>query len=272
MNGQLIDNMPDADYRAAAGLAFSKLVRIDQSPAHTTVSRKVTKAMDIGRIAHVCILECARFDSTYAPEPRGDKRTTAWKDAKKAAQEQSPNAELLPADDHDALICMRRAVYANANLQRILSAPHMTEASMFWTDQTTGLALKGRADWLSRRGVLIDLKTTEDASVEAFERSLATWDYFGQLAYYADGATACGIDVQHCLLIAVEKEQPFGVAVYQIDDSALDAGRAMNRWRLTRYAQCVKDNSWPGYPAHIQTIGLPAWKLKQIEHMKGVCG
>jgi len=272
MNGQLIDNMPDADYRAAAGLAFSKLVRIDQSPAHTLVKRKATTAMDFGRAAHVCILEPTRFVGLYAPAPRVDRRTKAGKDAYEAARQQTPNAELLPEDDYETLIAMRKGVYANANLQRILAAPHMTEASMFWTDQTTGLALKGRADWLSRRGVLIDLKTTEDASVEAFERSLATWDYFGQLAYYADGATACGIDVQHCLLIAVEKEQPFGVAVYQIDDSALDAGRAMNRWRLTRYAQCVKDNSWPGYPAHIQTIGLPAWKLKQIEHMKGVCG
>ena len=266
---RLIESMPEAEYRAAAGVPFSQLHRIDRSPAHTLVRVTPTAAMELGSAAHVAILEPERFDALYAACPRVDRRTKAGKAEAEAFEAANAGKRIIDAADHANVLRMREAVYANPMLARYLRAPHVTEASMFWTDELTGLALKGRADWISRRGVLLDLKTSDDASVERFERSMATYHYHAQLAYYADGLAACGVPVSVVLIVAVEKEPPYGVAVYAIDEQSLDAGRIENRQRLKRWAECEKAGQWPGYPPHVQTITLPMWKLKQVSLMNG---
>jgi exodeoxyribonuclease VIII len=136
----------------------------------------------------------------------------------------------------------------------------VTEHCYFWRDAETGLECKARPDYLRADNIYIDLKTTDDASHEEFSRSVAKWAYFRQAAFYTDGLKAAtGRDLAGCVLIAVEKEPPYGVAVYVLDDTAIEFGRLKYKQALYTIAECRKRNEWPGYPTETQTIVLPGW-------------
>lgn len=156
---------------------------------------------------------------------------------------------------------------------------------------------------LKLQNVVVDLKTTEDASPEGFARSIANWRYDLQHPYYLDGLreairqsgltempagnaelSAYWIDQQtgvlcrcrpdfwrgepkHFVFIAVEKRPPYAVGVYVLDDESVDLGRAQYRADLNRYAACVEADYWPGYGDRVQTISVPAWHANKNAHL-----
>ena len=79
----------------------------------------------------------------------------------------------------------------------------------------TGLQCKCRPDWISADGgILVDLKTTEDASPREFQRSIAKWRYHVQAGWYMAGIEAAyGTRPSGFIFIAVEKKPPFAVGV-----------------------------------------------------------
>jgi exodeoxyribonuclease VIII len=120
----------------------------------------------------------------------------------------------------------------------------------------------------------VDLKTTEDASPEAFAKSIANWSYDTQDAFYTDGVLAAtGKPLKAFVFLVVEKSarvvegQPLGVAVYQLDEAGRELGRAKYREDLGIYAQCVKTGIWPCYGDKLKTISLPQWHMNKNAHL-----
>jgi exodeoxyribonuclease VIII len=107
-----------------------------------------------------------------------------------------------------------------------------------------------------------DLKTTEDASPAAFARSVATYRYHVQAAFYLDGLRACDAQIDAFAFVAVEKTPPYLVAVYSADEICLARGREEYRADLLTFAECLRTDCWPGYPPFVQPLSLPAWALK----------
>jgi hypothetical protein len=134
------------------------------------------------------------------------------------------------------------------------------QPSLFWEDDT-GLTLKGRPDAITDTA-LIDLKSTENAAPEAFERILHAGRYHWQAAMYRDGLEALGQEIDECVLIVVERDPPHRVEVYRLDDSALELGRDEYCAQLRAYADCLKHDCWPLSTGSVQPIGVPAWAWK----------
>ena len=62
------------------------------------------------------------------------------------------------------------------------------EQTVTWVDKDSGAQCKCRADLIMRdRGVLSDLKSVQDASVEGFAQGIANYRWHRQAAFYADG-------------------------------------------------------------------------------------
>ena len=153
-----------------------------------------------------------------------------------------------------------------------LSSPGEAELSAYWVDPETDLHLRCRPDWWRADGIVVDLKTTEDASREAFERSVLNYRYHVQAAFYLDGL-AHAIDQspdplpvptpREFVFLCVEKKPPHAVAVYRLDSETLELGRREYRRDLATLAQCIQADRWPGYGDAVQILGLPDWYVRR---------
>jgi len=133
---------------------------------------------------------------------------------------------------------------------------------VFWIDPETEVLCKCRPDWLIP-GAIVDVKSTEDASAEAFMRSAYNWQYHLQAAFYMDGmAAAWDEQPEAFMFLAHEKTAPWASAYYFADGEMIEAGRVEYRKALRLYADCLSSDKWPGYAATLQPLGLPRWAKK----------
>ncbi|MBK7363126.1 MAG: PD-(D/E)XK nuclease-like domain-containing protein [Micavibrio sp.] len=130
---------------------------------------------------------------------------------------------------------------------------------MFWTDEASGLECKCRPDWWDGE-TIVDPKSTDDASPEGFR------------------AECCGIQgsrpgcalhgrnqAKRFIFLAVEKQEPHAVGIYELDEISLEYAKEIRAQELATLAECKRTNIWPGYADGIQTIGLPSWAYKKTE-------
>jgi hypothetical protein len=137
-----------------------------------------------------------------------------------------------------------------------------------WTDAETGLALKGRLDYLSRGYGVLDLKTTADASALAFGRRAASLQYPVQAAMYTDGAEANGYGVLPYTILAVESRAPFAATTYVVTPDHLDQGRETYRGWLQTVKECQERGEWPAYPPGV--LSLPKWAQPDDNDITGL--
>lgn len=266
-------NLPERVYHGEwRAVSNSALQHMKRSPAHFRYAQdhpaEPTPAMMLGSATHCAILLPDLFPALYLAGPEGDARTKVYKEELAALMESNPGAVILRPDDYAACIAMRDAVHANPTAKALLSGYGDFELSFAWDHADTGVRCKGRADrvsWDIAGGTIVDLKTTRDARRAAFERSIFAMGYYNQGALYVDGIRAHKHAIKHYSVIAVEKEPPYGVAVYRMKDEVLEAGRIENRDLLDLCVQCEAAQEWPGYPVEITDVGIPEWSWKQIE-------
>ncbi|QIG65628.1 hypothetical protein [Salmonella phage PT1] len=199
------------------------------------------------------------------------KQVRLWSDVLAEWTENNPGRMVLTPEVWDQLHAMASAVHAHPAAGSLLtSCPGEAEKSVYWIDATTGVLCRCRPDWWRDDNVIVDLKTTEDASPEGFAKSMANYRYDVQAAYYLDGVQqATGKRPKAFVFIAVEKKAPYGVGVYVLDSESLQLGRAQYQHDLRVYAECVRTGVWPGYGDKIQTISLPGWHANKNQHLLG---
>ncbi len=137
-----------------------------------------------------------------------------------------------------------------------------SEQSIFWTDKETGVKCKGRLDWLANgdvSSVILDLKSTQDASPEGFQRSISKYRYHVQAAMYLDGTKELGFDPDAFIFAAWEKHSPYASALYYATPEMLEIGRKEYKRLLKIYAKCLETDKWEGYSGEIQPINLPEY-------------
>src|SRR5690606_5815050 len=170
---------------------------------------------------------------------------------------------ILTPDEWDQCMAMREAVAAHPIARKLLEGE--AERSAIWRDPDTGVLCKGRFDEISRSvGAITDLKTTTDASPEAFSRAIYRYGYYLQAAHYLSGAKALDLPAEFFVFIAIEKDPPYAVAVYHVRGDAIQAGLDELRLLLELYARCEESSIWPGYPAEAVEIDLPPWAYREI--------
>lgn len=199
-------------------------------------------------------------------------QVTLWSDVWEEWQQNNPGRIILSPEQWDQLHAMANAVHSHPAAGALLTGcPGEAEKSVYWNDAITGVLCRCRPDWWRDDNVIVDLKTTEDASPEGFAKSMANYRYDVQAAYYLDGIQkATRKRPKAFVFIAVEKKPPYGVGVYVLDSDSLELGRAQYQHDLRIYAECVRTGEWPGYGDKIQTISLPAWHANKNAHLVGV--
>ncbi|HUD73651.1 MAG TPA: PD-(D/E)XK nuclease-like domain-containing protein, partial [Terracidiphilus sp.] len=174
-----------------------------------------------------------------------------------------------PILSHDEAMTIQKmvdAVHTHPSAKRLFS--HGKAEQSVFVEDSHGTLRKSRMDWISEGGnVLPDLKTCESARAEDFEKSIWQYRYFVQAAYYIANCKLAGLEKSAFAFVCVEKNAPYAVACYSLDETAIEAGKMMFNRDLAVYRQCVESGKWPGYPTEILNIGLPAWSQKLIEQI-----
>lgn len=194
---------------------------------------------------------------------------TLWADVLAEWQQNNGERTVLSQEQWDQLHAMRDSVMAHPAAGALLTGcPGKAELSVYWNDPETGELCRCRPDWWRDDDLLIDLKTTDDASPEGFAKSIANWRYDVQDPYYMDGVQlATGRRPRGFVFIAVEKKAPYAVGVYRLDDESRDLGRAQYKADLRRFAECKRTDTWPGYGDKIQSISVPAWHANKNQYL-----
>lgn len=273
----LFPDMPGAAYHEVEAMSASGAKKMIRSPLHYKLMRDTpnvpTAPMQFGTATHACTLEPHTFDALVVCEPQDAPRrpTSAQFNAKKPSPETveaiawwqefnraSIGKIVLSASDHARVLNCAAAVRAHPAAAGLLDGATI-ETSLFWTDGLFKVPCKARFDaW--NHGLVIDLKTCQDASPEAFARSAASLLYHLQAAFYFSAAEhVLHQTPQAFVFICVESEPPHAVACYALPSNAILAGNRLANLALERYAAALADGEFRGYPPTIETLPFPKW-------------
>jgi exodeoxyribonuclease VIII len=253
-----------------------------KTPAHyqawvETTENDDAAALVFGRALHCAVLEPDLFAETYVePVDHPHRRPTAiQRNAKKPSQStldaiaywdawEAANAGKTEITllEKQKLIGMSDAIRRHPLAGRLLVGG-TAEETIVWDDPRTGLRCKARADYhAAERGVLVDIKTTEDASEKGFMLSVARYGYHLQHAHYASAFQALGHELRAFLFVAVEKEPPYAVAVHCLDPEAEARGIELRDRAMDTLNHCLRTDTWPAYEPRIHRLALPLWALR----------
>lgn len=236
---------------------FSTLKWMARSPEHYlwALLKKTedTDAMLRGRAVHMNIFEPERFRSTFVvwEDRRAGKAWDAF-ETKHALE----GHQVLTSGMHQLAVDIASKVRVHPMLSKYLTGGR-GEQTLLWTHDVKpagalpGYATqcKGRLDFISNLGPIVDLKTTDDASPENFYWSARRYKYFEQGAWYRDGLQlALGEPAPRPYIIAaVEAKPPYACQVYRLAEEDLRHGRETYRAWLDRLALCRRENHYPAY-------------------------
>ena len=224
-----------------------------------------TEAFMLGRATHSYIIEgkdAFYRDYCVASGPINPKTgeqfgrmTKAYKDW--AAAQEKP---IVNTEDLKIISKMNDAVHSHLKAVELLKYgfAESTIRTKFGDEP-----VQVRMDWYDpERNILVDLKTCND--VDRFCFDVRDFGYIHQLAFYAEAVRlarcACtSLNPTHpknlpeCWLIAVEKREPYRVAVYQITDSTLDDAIYADGGKIgvglyptiAELRECRATNTWP---------------------------
>lgn len=268
----IIIGMSNADYHSLPSVSSSMLKTILRSPAHYAGAylsekprKEPTASMVLGSLTHTLFLEPENFGSEYIIAPDCDRRTKEGKEVYAAFQDAADGLTVITAEQLQTAQAMSNALCGHI-IHEAMTGGH-AEASIFWDDEQTGLACRIRPDYhippseTWQYGLIIDVKTTDDARPEAFARTCVNFGYDLSAAMYCDGF------MQHYgtheaplfLLLVVERDAPHAVACYECSPEMLDKGNEKYRKAMQLLADSTASGMWPGYDDGIQLLNLPKW-------------
>ena len=265
---------------------------------------KATAAMQFGTAFHGSVLENRALRPVHATR-RG---TKAYEGEVAMILEREPEAFPMPVKDYDRAMFMREILMnptteAGRFAKRLLvDLPGMNEYIFHGEKKVDGFHLpdetrykldlkpyvegdsydikvKAKVDRLcphEGKLIIVDLKTSADASPDAFARSSAKFRYIYQQAYYNLVArrwmAQCSPEERaqnewlsqtlwntEYWMVVVQSDRSGIVAAYQCDPDDIEREEQQLNTDLALYAQCLLENKWPPAECNPTTLSLPAW-------------
>ena len=263
MDQGIYPNLSHKDYFKESAVSNSYLQRLNDCPANAKVAQEETPALTFGRAFHSFVLDGQEsFDREFAVAPVADKRTKEGKESWKCFEGANAGKTILSESDMSTIKEMYGALAIHPIAAPLLLEGR-SEMSVFWTDDETGLPCKCRPDRIpdGEHGVILDLKTVRNADIHAFTSSCITYGYARQAGMYIEGFNAVSsAKVDAFCFIAIEKDAPYRIEVYTLEDLFIDYGRKEFHRLINIEKGCRAKQFWPNYKSEeIRTLYLPNW-------------
>lgn len=278
----IVHGLDEATYHAHPALSSTGARQLLEAPARFEFARSQPraprKAFDVGTMVHsktlgvgagVAIYPDGVNETEFVDPETGDdvlnvlaSNGAASTKLAKAFEGWARAQGLVPLKRAEAaeVDAMAEAVLSHPTARVLLEQEGNPEASVFGTDPETGVECRARFDFLGRVGV--DLKTFHGAATAVkFAKAVADHGYHVQGAHYDDTLQFVGEQIDAFAFIVVEKEPPYLVAVFVLDEDYREIGTARAKRARELFAASRDSGVWPGYPSQIQIARPPQWAV-----------
>lgn len=279
-----MQNLSNTEYHAHPAIGASGLKLLNQAPAkyyaaYLDPNRKPlepTPAMLKGTMIHTACLEPHLFDEQYITLPDGiDRRTKEGKelyDSIEASGKQAIKPDdaalsktLADAFNFHPFIIATRHINSTVNIEK-----------SFITD-INGVQVKIRPDVFVEpcktypNGLIIDLKTTADASRAGWSKSIVNYEYYLQSALYSNVLRDLYMtdELAPFYWFAQETDAPYLNKPYRATDMIQQYGWDECLRLLEVYKECQQSGAWFGYGEDTEDAELPIWKQREITASEG---
>jgi exodeoxyribonuclease VIII len=221
---------------------------------------KPTPEMIMGQAVHIAILEPDLFPQEVIESPGFDRRTKNGKAGYEEFYAQHAGKIVLEPEDFMTCLRVRDAVHRHPVAAGLLRGGK-AEQSFYAHDQGTGELIKCRTDYIHDSGrMIVDVKTTKDASPEGFGKSAANLRYTVQTAWYHRVLDAAfGEHPKDWVFLAVEKEPPYAIGVYFTEVDQVERAAIAAQRNLETIAACRQSGQWPDWGFEPRPLALPGW-------------
>lgn len=231
-----------------------------KSPMHYKLRSefKETPSQFIGTAFHARFLEPKEFVKNYDVLP-----DNLSKKAIKEIIETYPDKIFLTLDQSEKIKqmfdgCMRheklKYIYIMDEKKKVVETTIEKEFDDYILHGTPDLVIP-------ETNAVFDVKTTKDASMESFEKSIFNYMYMLQAAVYLR-LTNCN----NFYFIAVENQEPYNAAVYRLDQQIVDIGVHIVDNTIPKIVHAYKTNNFKGYQddSRIENISIPKWAWNKL--------
>lgn len=227
-----------------------------------------SELMFIGTAFHAMALEPELFDEEYVVQPdfepteidkktgevkpktRGWKNTTDYRNQVKEFQRKNAGRKILTQEQLQKLNLMHESLRRSAMYRQYFCDNNGYNEATY-----TSNGFKVRCDRICENGsktTILDIKTTDDASPEAFKKKLFNMDYDLSAAMYLDIAEA-----DEFIWVVVEREAPYSCCWYRMSDWIHQKGIQ----KLNIAAERLENSKLPlggfsGYDAELFVVDL----------------
>lgn len=265
--------MTEFEYRSHPAISRSELWKIKESPEKFKYYKEHPEepipALIFGQLFHKLALEPETFNQEFAIAPNVDRRTKEGKALWNEFESENIGKIKITANDYFKATEMCTALKNSPYVNKLLSGER--EKEFFWNDDLTGEECKCRVDCITETkstNIIVDLKTSLDATTEHFMKDAINYGYDFQSGMYLEGVQKCTGKDYTFVFIVVEKEPPYAVNILQADKLFIKRGYDIFRELIGIYHDCKTNNEWYGYLGKfnmINNLALPAWLAKEIE-------
>lgn len=243
--------------------------------------KKPTNGMNIGNAVHTLALEPKLFHDCFyvlAEGIRQDARTEEFKACLAEANGRkiirAKSTETMPG--FDSVQGMAKSLTQSRKAMKLLEGTGMVEASIFYTDEETGLKMRTRPDKLRQDNLPIDIKTGHSANPSLFFKAAYEKHYDVSVAMTSEAIEKLyGKPPENYIFLVIESSPPFIVEAYDtfrpmLEDDPSDLSYLdLGKYRLKKYRDqlhaSLQSDRWPSYSERINPMKAPYYAIKNLE-------
>lgn len=283
-NNRWIPDMTDDEYHAdksrIGSSGISTLFIETEADFHyqQTHGKEASPAMELSKTIHeLTFYPDARHLVKVAPSV--DRRTKEGKqEYAEWFDDLPPGAKILSPNDADAVLGVQTAILNHPKASKLFSGGIAEQAGYFEHElevinpdgsrSTVIIPGKIKPDFRRNDGIIVDLKAYRkgDASPKGFSYAVRTRGYLIQAAWYSLGYRAImGRMPKAFTFVVVEKEPPYLVGCYIVEEAQLELGMKQVEIGLRKYYKGIQTGLWPGYSENIEPLLIPESYFESVK-------
>ena len=261
-SGFFYTGMPDDAYHNFKAHSRSDVFTLIKEPLKFKrgIKLKQTRNMEVGTALHCLVLEPKRFDKEFVLAlDIESKKSSEYKKLKKEYSEDKIFINSPSNPEAANLLGMKAALYENPTTRNILKFKGFAELSGFWTDEK-GHMWKVRFDYVTENGVALDLKKSKNVDVTYLERSINSYGYYFQNAFYDYiYEKITGVPLTDFIFGFVQEDAPHLVVPVELAFDFLTLGRNLINIGFTEFAKYMENRSDIKNDTPLTLICKPKW-------------